>query len=105
MSLKEKLNDDLKNAMRSGDTARRDALRMLLAAVKQGEVDMLDPAKRTSGLSDDDVLAILTREGKRRRESIEGYEKGGRADLVAKEQAELNMIETYLPKQMSRAEL
>ncbi len=105
MTLKDKLNDDLKAAMRAGDAARRDALRMLLAAIKQGEVDTLDPAQRTSGLTDADMQAILTREAKRRRESIEGYAKGGRTDLVAKEQAELAIIESYLPQQMGRVEL
>ena len=85
--------------------AQRDALRVLLAAIKQGEVDTLDPAKRAIGLADEDVTVILTREAKRRRESIEGYEKGGRADLVAKEKAELDLIESYLPKQMSREEI
>jgi len=105
MTLKDKLNDDLKTAMKAGDTARRDALRLLLAAIKQGEVDMLDPAKRSNGLADEDIQTILTREAKRRRESIEGYTKGGRADLVAHEEAELAIIESYLPKLLSRAEL
>ncbi len=105
MTLKDKLNDDLKNAMRSGDTARRDTLRLLLAAIKQAEVDKLDPSKRTSGLTDADIQDILSREAKRRREAIEGFEKGGRADLVVKEQAELALIESYLPQQMSRAEI
>ena len=105
MTLKDTLNADLKTAMKSGDTAKRDALRVLLAAIKQGEVDTLDPAKRAMGLADEDVTVILTREAKRRRESIEGYEKGGRADLVAKEKAELDLIESYLPKQMSREEI
>lgn len=105
MTLKDTLNADLKTAMKSGDTAKRDALRVLLAAIKQGEVDTLDPAKRAMGLTDEDVTVILTREAKRRRESIEGYEKGGRADLVAKEKAELDLIESYLPKQMSREEI
>ncbi len=99
MTLKDKLNEDLKNAMRSGDTSRRDALRHLLAAIKQVEVDT------RKQLSDGDVQDVLTREAKRRRESIEGFEKGGRSDLVAKEQSELKLIESYLPQQMSRAEI
>jgi len=99
MPLKERLNDDLKNAMRSGDAARRDTLRHVLAAVKQVEVDT------RKELSDADVEQVLTREAKRRRESIEGFEKGGRADLVSKEQSELRLIESYLPQQMSRTEI
>jgi uncharacterized protein YqeY len=105
MTLKERLNEDLKNAMRSGNAARRDALRMLLAAVKQGEVDTLDPDKRTGGLSEDDVTTILTREAKRRREAIEGFEKGGATERAAQERAELALIESYLPQQMGRAEI
>jgi len=105
MTLKERLNEDLKNAMRSGDSTRRDALRMLLAAVKQGEVDTLEPDKRTSGLSEDDVSTILTREAKRRREAIEGFEKGGATERAAQERSELKLIESYLPQQMSRAEI
>lgn len=105
MTLKAQLNEDLKNAMRSGDTTRRDTLRMLLAAIKQGEVDTLDPEKRTSGLSEDEVTAILMREAKRRREASEGFEKGGAAERAAAERAELKLIESYLPQQMSRAEI
>ncbi|MBI3734537.1 MAG: GatB/YqeY domain-containing protein, partial [Chloroflexi bacterium] len=99
MSLKDQINENLKNAMRSGDTARRDALRTLMAAIKQVEVD----TRKTLG--DDDVQQVLNREAKRRRESIEGFEKGGRADLVAKEQFELRLIEGYLPQPMSREEI
>ena len=85
--------------MRSGDAARRDTLRHLLAAVKQVEVDT------RKELSDADVEQVLTREAKRRRESIEGFQKGRRADLVSKEQSELQLIESYLPQQMSRTEI
>lgn len=98
-TLKDRLNDDLKDAMRSHDMTRRDTLRLLLAAIKQVEVDT------RKDLSDADLEQVLTREAKRRRESIEGFEKGGRADLVAKEQGELRLIESYLPQQMSRAEI
>ena len=105
MTLKAQLNEDLKSAMRSGDAQRRDALRMLLAAVKQGEVDTLDPDKRTSGLSEEDVIAILMREAKRRREGIEGFEKGGATERADAERAELKLIESYLPQQMTRAEI
>lgn len=105
MTIKDKLNDELKAAMKAGDTRRRDILRMVLAAIKQGEVDALDPQKRAAGLGDDDILAILTKEAKRRRESIGEYEKGGRADLVASEREELSLIEGYLPQMMGREEI
>jgi uncharacterized protein YqeY len=105
MSIKEKLNEELKTAMRSGDTQKRDALRMLLAAIKQAEVDNADPSKRAGGLSDEEVTAVLTREAKRRREAIEGFEKGGATDRAAKERSELALIETYLPQMMNRAEI
>ena len=105
MTIKDKLNDELKTAMKAGDTRRRDILRMVLAAIKQGEVDSLDPQKRAAGLSDDDILAVLTKEAKRRRESIGEYEKGGRADLVASEREELTLIESYLPQLMGRDEI
>ncbi|MBI5876217.1 MAG: GatB/YqeY domain-containing protein [Chloroflexi bacterium] len=105
MTIKDKLNDELKTAMKAGETRRRDIIRMVLAAIKQGEVDTLDPQKRATGLSDEDMLAVLTREAKRRRESISEYEKGGRADLVASEREELSFIETYLPQLMGRDEI
>ena len=105
MTLKDRLNEELKTAMRAGDSTKRDTLRLLLAAIKQGEVDNLDPAKRTGGLTDADIQQVLSREAKRRRESIESFEKGGRTDLVVKEQAELKLIESYLPQMMSRDEI
>jgi hypothetical protein len=105
MTLKDTLNTDLKQAMLAKDNARRDTLRLLLAAIKQKEVDTLDPQKRAEGLTDTDITEVLTREAKRRREAIAGFEQGGRADLVAKEQAELVIIEGYLPKQMGRDEI
>ena len=105
MTLKDRINEDLKTAMRAGDSVKRDALRMVLAAIKQGEVDNLDPAKRTGGLTDADIQPILMREAKRRHEASEGFEKGGRAESAAQEQAELRLIEAYLPQMMGRAEI
>lgn len=99
MSLKAKLTDDMKTAMREGDTEKRDTLRMLLAAIKQVEVD-----ERIT-LDDEGVKGILTRQAKQRRESIADYEKAGRAEMVAGEQAELAIIESYLPQLMSREEI
>ncbi len=99
MELKEKLRADMAEAMKTGDGATRDVLRMLLAAVKQAEVD------RQTTLDDSGVADVLTRQAKQRRESIADYEKAGRDALVAQEQAELHIIERYLPQLMSREEI
>lgn len=99
MSLKETIQKDRIAAMREGDTAKRNALGMLLAAIKQEEVD----GRIT--LDDEAVLAVLQKQAKQRRESIADYEKAGRAEMVADEQAELTIIESYLPQQMGREEV
>lgn len=99
MTIKDQLKSDLKDAMRSKDTARRDVIRNLQAAIKQKEVDS------QSELDDAAVLKVLMAEAKKRNESIEAYGSAGRDDLVAEEQAELEVIQTYLPKQLSREEL
>jgi len=100
MTLKEQITNDMKAAMRTGDSETRDTLRMLLAAIKQVEVDT-----KQDNLKEADVLAIVNKQAKQRRESIAEYEKAGRADLAAVEIAELAIIERYLPQQMSRAEI
>ena len=99
MHPKEQLNEDLKNAMKSGDAFRKDTLRLLLAAVKQIEVDQ----RKT--LTEDDVYALLQTEAKKRRDSIAEMRGAGRDDLADKEQAELTLVESYLPQQLSREEL
>ena len=99
MSLKTQLNTDLKVAMREGDKPKRDTLRMIMAAIKQEEVD-----SRTT-IDDEGVLAILTRQVKQRRESIADYEKAGQLDQVEQEKYEMKLIETYLPQLMSQAEI
>ena len=99
MSLKKQLETDLKNAMREGDKPRRDALRMLLAAIKQEEVDS------RSSLDDEGVSAVLSRQMKQRRESIADYERAGQPDQVEKEQYEMSLIESYLPQMMSQEEI
>lgn len=99
MHPKEQIQQDLKAAMKSGDTQRREVLRLLMAAFKQVEVD-----KRIE-LSESDAQSILTTEAKKRRESIEEMQRAGRAELAAQEQYELGVIETYLPKQLGRAEI
>jgi uncharacterized protein YqeY len=99
MSLKEQLQQDRIAAMRGGDTAKRNALGLLLAAIKQEEVDT------RITLDDEGVLAVLMKQAKQRRESIADYEKAGRTEMAAGEQAELDIIESYLPQQMGRAEV
>ncbi|MCA9930286.1 MAG: GatB/YqeY domain-containing protein [Anaerolineales bacterium] len=99
MSLKEQLRADMADAMRSGDTEKRDVLRMLVAAVKQTEID--DRLE----LDDKGVQVVLTKQAKQRRESISDYEKAGRDELAAQEKMELAVIESYLPKMMERDEI
>ncbi|HQT42440.1 MAG TPA: GatB/YqeY domain-containing protein [Halothiobacillus sp.] len=97
--LKARLTDDMKQAMKSGDKQRLGVIRLLLSAIKQKEVD-----ERVT-LTDDDIFAILVKQTKQRRESIAQFEAAGRADLVATEQYELQVIETYLPEKLSEAEV
>ena len=99
MSLRERLQEDMKTAMRAGQKERLGTIRLILAAVKQREVD-----ERIT-LDDSQVIAALEKMGKQRRESITQFESGGRSDLVAKETAELAIITAYLPAQLSDAEL
>ena len=99
MSLKDRITDDMKGAMRAGEKERLGTIRLALAAIKQREVD-----ERIT-LDDGQVLAVLEKLIKQRKESITQFENGGRADLAAKEQAELIVLQTYLPAQMSDAEL
>jgi len=99
MSLKSRINDDVKAAMRAGDAQRRDALRLLLAAVKQREVD------ERRELTDADVVSVIDRMTKQRRESIAQFEKGGRQDLAQKEQFELGLLQGYMPQALSDAEI
>jgi len=99
MSLKARINDDLKTAMRSGDARRRDALRLLLAAVKQREVD------ERKELADADVVGVIERMIKQRRESIAQFEKGGRQDLVQNERYESELLQGYMPQALPDAEI
>lgn len=96
MTLKQRLTDDVKAAMREGDADKRNTLRMLLAAIKQTEVD------DQTTLDDAGVVAVLTKQAKQRRESIADFEKAGRADMAAEEAAELAVIEAYLPRMLPR---
>ncbi len=99
MGLKEQLTNDMKIAMRSGDTEKRDTLRMLMAAIKQVEID-----DRIT-LDDEGVTAVLTKQAKQRRESITDYEQAGRSEMAEAEKSELAIIESYLPQMMSREDI
>jgi uncharacterized protein len=99
MSLKIRINDDVKGAMRGGDARRRDALRLLLAALKQREVD------DRKDLADADVVAVIDKMIKQRREAIVQFEKGGRQDLAQNEQFEISVFQTYMPQALSDAEV
>jgi uncharacterized protein YqeY len=99
MTLKQRVNEDMKAAMRARDQARLSAVRLLLAAMQQKEVD-----ERVE-LSDADVLGIIEKMVKQRRESIAQYEKAARADLAAVEEFEIEVLSAYLPQQLSQAEV
>ena len=99
MSLKERITDDMKAAMRSGEKERLGAIRMITAAIKQREVD------ERIQLDDAQVLSAIEKMIKQRKESIVQFEAGGRADLVAREAAEMALLQVYLPAQLSEADL
>jgi len=102
MSLKETITADLKTAMKAGDTLRRDTLRLIDSAIKNGEIEK---QKRETGLSDEEVLEVLGRAVKQRQDSIRQFEAGGRPELAEQEKAELEIIMPYLPAQLSQAEI
>lgn len=99
MSLKEKIEQDLKQAMLAKETARVSCLRLVKSAIKNKEIDNRKP------LEEGQVVALLSTLAKQRKESIDQFKKGGRTDLVSQEEAELALIETYLPKALDEAEL
>ena len=99
MALKDRLTEDMKTAMRAADKERLGTVRLALAAIKQREVD-----ERVS-LDDAQVLGVIEKMIKQRREAIAQFQSGGRADLVAKETAEIAVLQQYLPAQMSEAEI
>ena len=99
MTLKERITEDMKASMRSGDKERLAGIRFILAAIKQREVD------ERIQLDDTQVLAVLDKMIKQRRESITQFQAGGRADLVARESAELTVLQSYLPAQLADAEV
>lgn len=99
MSLKQQINEDMKSAMRAKETARLGAIRLLLAAMKQREVD------ERIELTDADVVAIIEKMLKQRRDSISQYKAANRQDLVDVEEFEVSVLQTYMPQQLSEAEI
>jgi uncharacterized protein len=99
MDLKERLTGDYRQAMKDGDKLKVSTIRLVLAEIKNAEI-----AKRAE-LDEDELLSVVSREARKRRESIEEFGKGGRQDLVDKEERELEMIEAYMPEQLSEDEV
>ena len=97
--LKQKLMDELKLAMRGGDKVRLSVIRLLLSAIRNAEI------ARQADAEDTDVLGVIAKEVKQRHESIEAFKLGNRQDLVAQEEAELAILQEYLPRQMTREEV
>lgn len=100
--MRDKINADLKEAMKSGDKGRVGTLRLINAAIKSADIDARPSGK--DKISDTDIVSVLAKMVKQRRDSIAQYTSGGREDLADKEAAEITVIEAYLPKQMSEDE-
>ena len=101
MFLQEKLTQDIKDAMKSGNAEKLGVLRMLNAALHNRAIEK----GKDAVLTDEEIIEVLRREAKKRKESVEAFNKGGRPELAEKERAELALIEAYLPKQMRREEV
>ena len=106
MSLKDSLAEDLKAAMRAGDEVRKSTLRLLLTAITKAEVPGEDdPAAARQTRDDEQVLAVIGSQAKQRRQSIEAFKKAGRDDLVQREELELDVLQAYLPAQLTREDI
>lgn len=107
MGLKEQLDSDLKDAMRSRDQDRLRAIRMVKAAISNLEIARTDPKNPQHGqpVTEGDLLRVVDNQIKQRRESIEMYQRGNRPELAAKEEAEIRVLEKYMPQQLSREEI
>ena len=101
MTMEDRLNEDLKDAIRSGDEVRKLAIRAAKTAITEAKVS----GTEAHSLTDQDVLNIIAKQVKQRRDSAEEFAKGGRPDLVAQEEAEIAVLEVYLPKQLDDAEI
>ncbi len=100
--LKQKIESDLKEAMKSGDEARRSTLRMLIASMRNKEIELM---KKESGLLDEEILGVIRSEVKKRKDAAEEFTKGGREDMAAKETNEASLLSEYLPAEMTDNEL
>ncbi|HUJ09479.1 MAG TPA: GatB/YqeY domain-containing protein [Verrucomicrobiae bacterium] len=98
--LMEKIAADLKDAMRAKDAVRLSTLRLLKSAIEYYKID-----KKQEQLTDADIVAVIKKQVKQRQDSIEGFEKGGRSDLVEKEKAELTILKSYLPEELSQSQV
>lgn len=100
--LKEKIKEDIKEAMKKGEAERLSVLRMLDAAVKNKEIEK---KKKETGLSDDEILEVVSSEAKKRRDAAEQFKKGGRPELAEKEEKEIAILSVYMPPQLSEGEI
>ena len=100
--LKNKIIDDLKSAMKSGDTAKRDTLRMLDSMIKNFEIEK---KKKEEGLNDEEVCQVIARAIKQRKDSASQYASGGRPELAEKENKEIEILSAYMPEQMSEEQV
>jgi uncharacterized protein YqeY len=98
-ALQKKITEDMQQAMKGGDTVKRDTLRMLLSSVKNAE------SAKMESLDEGEILSVISKDVKRHLESIDAYKKGDRTDLVTQEEAELKILQSYLPEQLSRDEI
>ncbi len=102
MGVKERIQQDMKAALREGDKERLSALRMVMAAIKNKEIEL---KKADAGLTDEEVWGVLSSEIKKRRDAAEQYARGGRDDLARKEEEEIAVLQQYLPEQMDEDEI
>ncbi len=100
--LLDRINEDYKNAMKDKDEVRRQTINLLKSALKYREIELREKGKE---MNDEEIISVIQREIKKRKEALELYEKGGRVDLAEKEKAEIAILESYLPKQLSEEEL
>jgi uncharacterized protein YqeY len=105
MSLKERIGEEMKTAMKSGDKDRLGVLRMLRARVLEAEVAAREKQGRDHEATDEEVVAVISSYAKQRRDSIEAYRGGGREDLAAREEAELKIVQEYLPAPLTHEEI
>lgn len=100
--LKQKIQDDLKSAMKAGDARKRDTLRMLDSMIKNVEIEKM---KREAGLTDEEIQEVIARGIKQRKDSVAQYESGGRPELAEQEKSEIEILLGYMPAQMSEEEV